>query len=330
MVSHLFFADDNLVFFRATLHDSLQVKNCLQVYEKASSQVVNYEKSVIAFCPSSTSRIIEEIKQVFNIPIVRGHDLYLGLPTFSIRNKKIQFASLRDRVFKRINGWSSKLFSACGKETLLKYVIQAIPTYAMSFFKIPTSLCKEIEQLCAKFWWNSSNDRNKIHWAKWRSLCKPKQLGGLGFRSMIEFNKALIANQVWLIIHCPDSLMARILKARYFIYVDILDATMGSQPSYICQSIIWRRDLISKGIRWQVGDGRNINAFKDAWITGLSTGRSSVQFSDLNNRKVADFIDANGYWNEVALLNDFPRFEVEEILNIPLYSRCGRDHRYWK
>lgn len=189
MVSHLFFADDNLVFFLATLHDSVQVKNCLQVYEEASGQVVNYEKSAITLCPSSTSRIIEDIKQVFNIPIVRGHDLYLGLPIFSIRSKKIQFASLRDRVFKRINGWSSKLFSACGKETLLKYVIQAIPTYAMYCFKIPTSLCKEIEQLCAKFWWNSSNDRNKIHWAKWRSLCKPKQLGGLGFQNMIEFNK---------------------------------------------------------------------------------------------------------------------------------------------
>lgn len=109
-----------------------------------------------------------------------------------------------------------------------KSVIQAIPAYAMSCFRIPSSLCKEIEQLCAKFWWNSSNDRSKIYWTKWRSLCKPKQLGGLGFQSMIEFNKALIAKQVWRIIHCPDSLMARILKARYFRNVDILDATSGS------------------------------------------------------------------------------------------------------
>lgn len=146
----------------------------------------------------------------------------------------------------------------------------------MSCFRIPSSLCKEIEQLCAKFWWNSSNDRSKIYWTKWRSLCKPKQLGGLGFQSMIEFNEALIAKQVWRIIHCPDSLMERILKARYFRNVDILDATSGSQPSYIWQSIIWSIDLIIQGIRWQVGDGRSINAFKDAWITGLSTGRSSV------------------------------------------------------
>lgn len=57
---------------------------------------------------------IDEIKQVFNIPIVWVHELYLGLPTFSLRSNMVQFSSLRDRVFERINGWASKLFSAGG------------------------------------------------------------------------------------------------------------------------------------------------------------------------------------------------------------------------
>lgn len=166
-----------LVFFRATLQDSVQVKKCIQVYEEASGQVVNYEKSTITFCPSSSSMIIDEIKQVFNIPIFWGHELYLGLPTFSLRSKMVQFSSLRDRVFKRINGWASKVFSAGGNETLIKSILQSIMSYAMSCFKIPTPLCKEIEQLCAKFWWNSTRDKNKIHWAKWQVLCKPKHMG---------------------------------------------------------------------------------------------------------------------------------------------------------
>lgn len=48
MVSHIFFADDSVVFFGATLQDSVQVKKCIQVYEEASVQVVNYEKSAIS------------------------------------------------------------------------------------------------------------------------------------------------------------------------------------------------------------------------------------------------------------------------------------------
>lgn len=64
-------------------------------------------------------------------------------------------------------------------------------------------------------------------------LCKPKQLGGMGFRRMIEFNKALIAKQVWRILNNPDCLLTKVLKTRYFKNSDLLDAPRGTKPSYI-------------------------------------------------------------------------------------------------
>lgn len=74
--------------------------------------------------------------------------------------------------------------------------VLSIPSYAMSCFKMPSSLCKEMEQLCAKFWCRSSHGKNGIHWVPWAALCKPKQLGGIGFRCMFDFIKALVAKQV--------------------------------------------------------------------------------------------------------------------------------------
>lgn len=53
----------------------------------------------------------------------------------------------------------------------------------------------------------------------------------------MEFNRGLLAKQVWRIINEPLSLMAQILKARYFKHVDIMDANLGSNPSYIWRSI---------------------------------------------------------------------------------------------
>lgn len=56
--------------------------------------------------------------------------------------------------------------------------------------------------------------------------------------------------------------MARLLKARYFKNVDIMEARRGLRSSFIWQSILWSRDLIGKGLQWMVGDGEVFLPFK--------------------------------------------------------------------
>jgi len=52
------------------------------------------------------------------------------------RSKTSVFAYLRERVWRRIQGWKEKLLSKVGKEILIKAVAQAIPTFAMGCFDI--------------------------------------------------------------------------------------------------------------------------------------------------------------------------------------------------
>ena len=68
------------------------------------------------------------------------------------------------------------------KEILIEVVAQAIPTYVMSGFRLPTSLCKELEIMIRKFWCDGDDRRHKIHRVNWERLCKPKFGGGMGFR----------------------------------------------------------------------------------------------------------------------------------------------------
>lgn len=60
---------------------------------------------------------------------------------------------IKERIWKKLKGWKEKLLSQVGREILVKVVVQAIPTYTMSCFKLPKWLIEEIEVLIRKFWW---------------------------------------------------------------------------------------------------------------------------------------------------------------------------------
>lgn len=60
MVSHPFYVDDSLIFFRAIKCDYLSVKSILSIYESASGQVVNYGKSMF-MTSQNKNRDIQEL-----------------------------------------------------------------------------------------------------------------------------------------------------------------------------------------------------------------------------------------------------------------------------
>lgn len=123
----------------------------------------------------------QEISELLQVREVERHSKYLGLPTIVGRSKKAVFSCLKERIGKKIQGWKERLMSRAGKEVPIKAVIQAIPTYMMSIFKIPDGLIDDIHAMMAHFWWGSSGDAKKIHWHSWADLCRPKCIGGMGF-----------------------------------------------------------------------------------------------------------------------------------------------------
>jgi hypothetical protein len=70
---------------------------------------------------------------------------------------------------------------------------------------------------------------------------------GMGFRDLVIFNKALLAKQLWRIFQNSDSLVARILKAKYYPHGSIMDAIMGRRLFYAWRSIISAKSVIDHG-----------------------------------------------------------------------------------
>lgn len=58
---------------------------------EASGQIINFDKSALSFSPNTTIQMTSGIKSILSMEIVSGHELYLGLPIFSLRNKNLQF-----------------------------------------------------------------------------------------------------------------------------------------------------------------------------------------------------------------------------------------------
>jgi hypothetical protein len=79
-------------------------------------------------------------------------------------------AYLKDRVWKRIQGWKEKKISWTGKEVMIKAVAQAIPTFPMGCSDLTKSLCDQISMLICRYWWNQQEGKHKVHWICWNLI----------------------------------------------------------------------------------------------------------------------------------------------------------------
>ena len=126
--------------------------NIFEIYCKCSGQQINRNKTTIFFSKSTFEEIKNQIKLALDVPEIVQYEKYLGLPSLIGRHKKASFNYIRERVWKKLQGWKEKLLSQAGKEILIKVVVQAIPTYTISCFKLPLELYVDIESLTRKFW----------------------------------------------------------------------------------------------------------------------------------------------------------------------------------
>jgi len=260
------FADDSLFFCQANAEQSKEVIDIIRSYGGASGQEINLSKSSIMFGNEVPSHVRHNIKSILGISREGGMGTYLGLPEKIHGSKAQVFAFVRDRLQTRVNTWSSKFLSKGGKEVLIKSQAQALPTYVMSCFLLPKAICYKLNSAIANFWWSNKVESRGIHWIAWDQICSQLSDGGLGFRTLEEFNLALLAKQLWRLLRFPDSLLSRVLKGRYFRYCSPLEITVSNRPSYGWRSMLAAKDVLKLGIRKTIGSGFGTYIWTDPWI----------------------------------------------------------------
>ncbi|KAL0424121.1 UNVERIFIED_CONTAM: putative mitochondrial protein [Sesamum radiatum] len=244
-ISHLLFADDTMVFCPANTDTVLHVKHLLDTYRLASGQEINLAKSSVAFSRNTPLAAQHQLADALGIRLENKHEVYLGLPAVAFRSKKVLFAALKDRIWRRIQGWHEKTLSQAAK-------------------------------------------------------------------------------QLWRLLSRPESLVSKVLKAKYYPRTHLFEAQIGTRPSYTWRSLFAALNLLKAGCRWRIRTGHSVNIWTDPWVPRIPSLRIiTPKSSDVHISYVSELIVAGtGEW-DVELINAL--FWPEDqalILQIPL-SRVG-------
>ena len=96
--------------------------------------------------------------------------------------------------------------------TLINAVLKAIPIYFFSFFRVPSKIIVKLEAIQRRFLWGGGSEHRKIAWVNWKTVCQPKDKGGLGIKDIKIFNSALMAKWHWDLFHKQEELWAKVIK----------------------------------------------------------------------------------------------------------------------
>ncbi|XP_019149856.1 PREDICTED: uncharacterized protein LOC109146658 [Ipomoea nil] len=322
-VSHLLFADDCLLFFKACTQEMQAVKNVLDLYCAASGQQINFDKSSLMFSASTSPTMRIDIANSLGVRLTDDLGKYLGLLSLLGRNKVATFRFIEHKIRDRMASWRTKFISRAGKEILLKSIAQSLPIFAMSVYLLPLTVCDRLERLMNRYWWENGGSNNRgIPWLSWTRLCAPKDRGGMGFKKLHEFNLALLAKQGWRLIVCPTSIVGRALKAKYFPSSDFLDATLGNNPSYIWRSILAGIPVLRAGMVKRIGDGKDTTIWGAPWLADKVNPKLLTPI-------VEELKYAPGTWDLEVVHDLFDQADVPRIIATPV-SPDYKDEWFWK
>ncbi|CAN1830416.1 Putative ribonuclease H protein At1g65750 [Linum perenne] len=299
----------------------------------ASGQSINKNKSRVFFSSKIDRRVSREVTEILGIGATQNLGRYLGVPLLHGRVTRSTYEFILARMDKKLAGWKANNLSLAGIVTLASSVLNAIPSYVMQSSFLPVYICEAIDRKIRDFIWGSVDGARKIHNINWETVCKPKNLGGLGLRNARDLNMAFLIKIAWGILSRPTELWAKVLVSKYLKKTDngfVLARKRGF--STVWRGVLKAWPLVVNGLHWSTRDGGNTRFWTDRWVDSgvvLVDHALNIQGVD-SSLLVAQACSEPGLWNFDFLTSVLPREIVLQVVGMtPPVERLGKDSLVW-
>ncbi|CAH9139932.1 unnamed protein product [Cuscuta epithymum] len=230
-VTHLCYADDILIFLNGEARFIQNFNKFLGQYQRVSGQAINFEKSNFGCGKTSLARI-RKMERLLGMTKINLPMKYLGSNLHKGINRKNYCHGILQSFDKKLTTWKQKHLNFGGRMVLIKHVLNTIPLHLLAVDTLPKAICRSLEKRMAHFLWGSNATKRKYHWLRWKDLCLPYEEGGLGFRSLVDIEKAF-SLKLWWKWRNNNSGWAQFCQARY-------PRGLNMTPKAI-DSVIWKR-----------------------------------------------------------------------------------------
>jgi hypothetical protein len=148
----------------------------------------------------------------------------------------------------------------------------------------------------------------------------------MGFRDLRMFNQALLVRQAWRLVQLPNSLCARVLKAKYYPNGEVIDIVFPSDASPTWRAIEHELALLKRGIIWSIGSGTKVQIWRDSWFPWPPSLKINGRKGRARLRWVSQLmVPGRREWDMNVLRSCLLPHDVEEAGKICLSDRITED-----
>jgi hypothetical protein len=191
------YADDLVLFVAPYEHDLQVIKAALTVFGLASGLFSNLDKSVATPMHYSDHEVAR-VRDVLSCRIEEFPCRYLRIPLSIRKLRRSDEQPLIDKVAARIPKWKGNLLNVASHSALVKATLYAIPIHMSIALGLSTWAIKSIDKLRRAFIWCGSeaaaSGKCKV---AWETVCRPRDLGGLGVSDLRRAGIALRVHWEW-------------------------------------------------------------------------------------------------------------------------------------